>query len=102
MRLVEAVRARLSKTFVENDREFLAECLTARSSGIPLSIRLGVRDELVGWDLDRAACLRLLYYDNEGRAGDKLFLASLLVDQESLEKLKGELSGAQEEQPEVW
>lgn len=53
-----------SKPFV-SDNEFLWECLTVRSSGIPLSKRLEIEHYALALDLDKAVSLRLLQFDSE-------------------------------------
>jgi hypothetical protein len=57
------VRLRASRPFVQNENEFLAFALTVRSSGIAGSVRLGIKDPLLAYDLDNAVALRLVQYD---------------------------------------
>ena len=55
-----------SRPFVsENDNTFLWECLTTRSSGIPLSRRLAIADWALALDLDKAVTYRLWIFDRE-------------------------------------
>ena len=54
-----------SKPFVASDDNFLWDCLTSRSSGVPLSQRLGIAEWVLAYDLDKAVSLRLLVFDRE-------------------------------------
>lgn len=64
-----------SAPFVQNDSEFLWFCLTVRSSGIPGSKRLEIRDGVLALDLDNAVALRLLQFDEKVKKNDRKLLA---------------------------
>lgn len=59
------MRLRASRPFVRNENEFLAFALTVRSSGIAGSVRLGIKDQLLAYDLDSAVALKLNQYDEK-------------------------------------
>lgn len=53
------------RPFLSNDSEVLWLGLMSRDAGIQPSKRIGVRDEVLALDFDRAVSLRLLRFDNE-------------------------------------
>lgn len=58
-------QAQAWQPFLNNGENLLRLALTCRESGIPASRRLGIRDEVLGLDLDYAVSLRLLLFENE-------------------------------------
>lgn len=72
------MRRRASRTFVEDDNNFLWLALTTRDTGIPASERLGINDGVLALSFDLAVTLRLLQFDNEKDAANKKFWMGML------------------------
>lgn len=68
-----------SATFLKNDGDLLWFSMTCRETGIPASIRLKIKDEVLALDLDNAVTLRLFRFDNDEKANDRRFLKALIV-----------------------
>ena len=96
------MRLTASRPFVRNDDEFLQLCLTSRTSGIPASQRLNVRDGIAAWALDDAVSLRLLHWDNEVKRNDARIMANAIWGGDSGESDDYEGEAIDTDGAEVW